>query len=87
MDELVLDVSRYKFEHPGGKFLLEHCIGTDISKFFYGGYSLEPKSVSPHRHSNLSRSIINSLVVARLNDSAITFRARIATKSIHNSFT
>lgn len=41
LDDLVLDVSQYISCHPGGKFLLEHNFGRDISKFFYGGYSLE----------------------------------------------
>ena len=41
LDDLVLDISKYKFYHPGGLFVLEHNIGRDISKFFYGGYQLE----------------------------------------------
>jgi cytochrome b involved in lipid metabolism len=38
---MVLDIETYMAEHPGGKFSIEHNIGRDISKFFYGGYSLE----------------------------------------------
>jgi len=34
LDDLVLDVSLFKNEHPGGLFLFEHHIGMDISKFF-----------------------------------------------------
>lgn len=41
LDDLVLDVSWFMGEHPGGLFTLEHNVGRDISKFFYGGYSLE----------------------------------------------
>lgn len=41
LDDLVLDVSGFMGEHPGGLFALEHNVGRDISKFFYGGYSLE----------------------------------------------
>ena len=41
LDDLVLDVSKYYSEHPGGKFLIEANIGRDISKFFYGGYAME----------------------------------------------
>lgn len=40
MDNLVLDFTDYKYFHPGGKFVLTKCIGRDISKFFYGGYTL-----------------------------------------------
>jgi hypothetical protein len=41
LDDLVLDVAWFMDEHPGGHFTLEHNVGRDISKFFYGGYSLE----------------------------------------------
>jgi cytochrome b involved in lipid metabolism len=37
----VLDVTKFLNEHPGGKFVLEHNIGRDISKYFYGGYSMD----------------------------------------------
>lgn len=61
LDDLVLDVSEYMSNHPGGKFLLEHNIGRDISKFFYGGYSQDGNLIANgaasmvYRHSNLSR--------------------------------
>jgi cytochrome b involved in lipid metabolism len=42
LDELVLDATDYAPFHPGGKFLIEKTRGTDISKYFYGGYNLEP---------------------------------------------
>lgn len=78
LDDLVLNVAKFKSEHPGGKFLVEYNVGRDISKFFYGGYSLENHSgLSPHTHSNVARSIIKSLVVARLSDRAKTFTAKI----------
>ena len=38
LDDLVLDVTEFKAKHPGGKFVVEHNIGRDVSKFFYGGY-------------------------------------------------
>jgi cytochrome b involved in lipid metabolism len=41
LDDMVLDISDFINTHPGGKFSLSHNIGKDISKFFYGGYSLE----------------------------------------------
>ena len=40
LKDMVLDVSDYKFSHPGGRFVLEKCTGRDISKYFYGGYSI-----------------------------------------------
>ena len=66
LDDLVLDVTEFQSSHPGGKFLLEKTIGHDISKYFHGGYSLEPLSDSKdHKHSNYARTIVNSLIVAR----------------------
>jgi len=41
LDDLVLDVKEYMENHPGGRFLISHTVGTDISKFFYGGYALD----------------------------------------------
>ncbi len=70
LDELVLDLTEYMENHPGGKFLLEHNKGRDVSKFFYGGYALDGNltvnGAVPHVHSNIARAIIESLTVARL---------------------
>jgi len=41
LDDMVLDISNFHAFHPGGKFVLTHNKGRDISKFFYGGYSLD----------------------------------------------
>ena len=41
LDDMVLDMSSYAMNHPGGNFSIEHNIGRDVSKFFYGGNSLE----------------------------------------------
>lgn len=51
LDNLVLDVAAFLDNHPGGRFSLEQNIGRDVSKFFYGGYSLE-QEVEAHTHSN-----------------------------------
>lgn len=71
LDDLILDVSEFYRVHPGGKFVIEHCVGTDIAKFFYGGYSLEdnmlPKPAAGFRHSNYARMIANDLAIARLD--------------------
>lgn len=52
--------------HPGGKFVLKHLVGTDISKFFYGGYSLEDNALSArgHNHSNQAKMIANDIAMA-----------------------
>ena len=60
LDNLILDVGDYMDNHPGGKFLLEHNIGRDISKFFYGGYGLDGNVLASgslkNTHSNVARS-------------------------------
>lgn len=84
LDDLILDVSEFYRVHPGGKFVIEHCVGTDIAKFFYGGYSLEgnmlPKPAFGFRHSNYARIIANDLAVARLDcrpSGAVVSRCRL----------
>lgn len=71
LDDLILDVAEFYKVHPGGKFVIEHTVGTDIAKFFYGGYSLEDNMgktpAQPFRHSNYARMIANDLAVARLD--------------------
>jgi len=68
LDEVVLDVGDYVNYHPGGKFVIAHNVGQDISKFFYGGYALEgnlgPRPAAGWTHSNYARKIVNQLVVA-----------------------
>ena len=71
LDDLVLDVKSFIGSHPGGKFFLKHNIGKDISKFFYGGYSMEgnlgKKPASGHAHSNYARKIVNDLAIGKIN--------------------
>jgi Cytochrome b5-like Heme/Steroid binding domain len=71
LDDLVLDVTRFKSEHPGGQFLLQFHLGRDVSKFFYGGYVLENESgMKPYTHSNVARTVVNSLAIGKLVESA-----------------
>ena len=69
LDELVLDVEHFIDQHPGGRFVLQHNIGRDISKFFYGGYQLEGNlGASPakgYAHSSYAKRIVNDLAIAR----------------------
>ena len=72
LDDLVLNVEAFAKEHPGGKFLITHNIGRDISKFYYGGYSLEDNlGGSPAKgyvHSNFAHRIVKDLTIARFLD-------------------
>ena len=69
LDELVLDVGEFIDQHPGGRFLLSHNIGRDVSKFYHGGYSLEDNiGGSPakgYAHSSFSNHVVNDLAIAR----------------------
>lgn len=83
-----MDVSKYKANHPGGRFVLDFNVGRDVSKFFYGGYILENSyGMRPHTHSNLARRIVNTLIIGRLADKAKTFAAKIVDKQAVNSTT
>lgn len=63
----MLDIEKYKKYHPGGQFLLDACVGRDVSKFIYGGYILEAQTgLKPHYHSGTAFSIMNDLVIAKL---------------------
>ena len=70
LDELVLDVGKFVDQHPGGRFVLNHNIGRDVSKFFYGGYSLEGNiggrnPAKGYAHSTFARKVVNDLAIAQ----------------------
>ena len=75
LDNLVLNVDKsplpmveYSHLHPGGKFTLAKNVGRDISKFFYGGYTLVNPGMHKKNHSNKALSIAETLVVGVLED-------------------
>ena len=72
LDEYVLDVSQFCYNHPGGRFAIEHNVGRDISKFFYGCQSLENNAkegaTSGQIHSNYARIIVNQIIIAKLDN-------------------
>ena len=63
LDDMVVELSRFAYCHPGGAFLIEFNVGSDITKFFYGGYSFDQNGNIPgdrnvkHAHSNIARQI------------------------------
>lgn len=73
LDNLILDVTHFITHHPGGSQSLKRTIGKDISKYFFGGYSLEGNLTNRpllHSHSNYAIKIVNDLVVAVLDRNA-----------------
>lgn len=80
LDDMVLDMGDYINKHPGGRFSMEANIGRDVSKYFYGGYSLEnfgPKRVMPHTHSNDARRLVDKFAIGYLNSVAHRNRFQI----------
>ena len=74
LDELVLDITKFIDQHPGGRFVLNHNIGRDVSKFFYGGYSLEGNigvrnPARGYAHSTFARKVVNDLAIAHYQKS------------------
>lgn len=68
-DNLVLKLSGFDEMHPGGKFNLLRNMGRDISKFFYGGYSLVNPNNKPGKtftHSIASLSTAKGLITGVL---------------------
>ena len=88
LDDMVLNVESFRADHPGGQFLIDFHIGRDISKFFYGGYVLENQSgMSPYTHSNVARSIVNSLAIAKLIAPSETLEGVISSSHVINKST
>jgi hypothetical protein len=65
LDDLILDVEQYAEYHPGGAFVINHNVGREVDKYFYGGYALEDGMLG-WRHSNISRKIVNDLSIGVL---------------------
>lgn len=73
LDDLILDVSSFMNFHPGGRFVIKHNVGRDISKYFHGAYSLENigrNQVHNYLHSTEARRICNQLVIGKLIETA-----------------
>ncbi|KAJ3257706.1 hypothetical protein HK103_004333 [Boothiomyces macroporosus] len=57
IDEFVLDVSKFKDQHPGGKELLEKYFDSDATKSFYGVLN---------NHTRSAKQIAKDLRIAKL---------------------
>ena len=70
LDNLVLDLGEgatsYFNHHPGGKFVLEHNVGRDISKFFFGGYAMT-KGMPQVHHSAMALKITEKMVIGNIS--------------------
>ena len=76
LDDLILDVGWYADYHPGGAFVINHNIGREVDKYFYGGYALE-EGMLGWNHSNVSRKIVNSLAIGIIEQHAEIFLTKL----------
>ena len=67
-DDYIVDMDKYIWEHPGGSYVLNECIGGDIGKYFYGSYSME-NWIKPVTHSRVAGRILFKLICAKLKHS------------------
>jgi NAD(P)H-flavin reductase len=63
-DDYVLDVSGFKWNHPGGMFMFKDVFGQDVGKFINGCSSAE--DTRPHYHSRLARELLRPLRIGRV---------------------
>jgi hypothetical protein len=63
--------------------VIEHNIGRDISKFFYGSYMLET-NVRQHLHSNIARKIANEIIIGRLRDNVAPYTMVVSAQQVVN---
>jgi hypothetical protein len=64
-DDLVLDITRYRWSHPGGAIMFERCIGEDMGKFIQGCSSIGG-SFNPYTHSEMSKKLCRQLAIGRI---------------------
>jgi len=65
-DQFVINLGGYFFDHPGGKYVLDQCVGQEIGKYFYGAYSLDD-NIKVHKHSFIAGKILSKLAVGKLS--------------------
>lgn len=46
------------FQHPGGNFIIEQCVGREVGRFFFGAYGLESTKLTPYAHSQSALDIL-----------------------------
>ena len=64
-DEYILDVSGFKWNHPGGSFFFPQVYGQDAGKFINGCSSVND-TIRPYTHSKIAKNMINFLKIGRV---------------------
>lgn len=60
-DELILDVSGFKWNHPGGSFMFKRIAGQDVGKFLNGCSNVN--DYRPYFHTDQARNMAEHLAV------------------------
>lgn len=79
-ENIVCDVSNFKYRHPGGGALIKDNIGRDIGKFIYGAYSYN-RTYRNHTHSNQAIKAIRDLAIARLEQNEVLINSVVGKNS------
>jgi len=64
-EEFVIDITDFKFSHPGGAYMLNDSIGEDTGKYMIGCSSANG-DLEPYTHSSESFDLLKKLVVAKV---------------------
>lgn len=64
-DDLVLDVKHFMLSHPGGRYLINECIGEDTGKYMVGCSSYG-ETMLPYTHTEKAFSYFKNLAIASI---------------------
>jgi ferredoxin-NADP reductase/cytochrome b involved in lipid metabolism len=65
MQGYIYDIGPFIKNHPGGAYLLERSVGSDVSQFFFGREAFD-NSVRAHSHSLRAHELLRRMCVAAL---------------------
>lgn len=71
LNDTLVDVTDYMWEHPGGTFLLKFNKGKDITGQFYGSPIIGRET--HHFHSNYAQLVLSTLIVGKLLSADLPF--------------
>lgn len=63
-EEFALDISRFKFTHPGGYFVIRDTIGEDIAKYMIGCSAY--RHLNPYTHPTKALEFVKYLAIATI---------------------